>query len=41
MVVNDHFVSDTCDNFLCNRGGLLDHIQLHEKWYPNLIEQKI
>ena len=37
MVVNDHFL---CDNFSCNRGKLSHHIRLHEKWYPNSIEQK-
>ena len=30
----------TYDNFPWNRGKLFNHIQLHEKWYPNLIEQK-
>ena len=29
-----------CDNFPRNRGKLSNHIQLHEKWYPNSIEQK-
>ena len=28
----------TCDNFPRNRGTY--HIQLHEKWYPDSIEQK-
>ena len=30
----------TCDNFPRNRGKLSHHIQSHEKWYPNSIEQK-
>ena len=29
----------TCDNFPRNQGKS-HHIQLHEKWYPNSIEQK-
>ena len=42
MVVNDHFIREghTYDNFPPNRGKLSHHIQLHEKWYPNSIEQK-
>ena len=30
----------TCDDFPRDRGKLSHHIQLHEKWYPNSIEQK-
>ena len=30
----------TCDNFLCNRGKLSHHIQLHEKLYSNFMKQK-
>ena len=30
----------TWDNFPYNRGKLSHHIQLHEKWYTNSIEQK-
>ena len=43
MVVNDHFIREDHlwpDNFPCNRGKLSHHIQLHEQWYRNSIEQK-
>ena len=30
----------TYDNVSRHRGKLSHHIQLHENWYPNLIEQK-
>ena len=40
MVVNGNFIRITCENFPRNRGKLLHHIQLQEKWYSNLIKQK-
>ena len=40
MVIKDHFIRESpCDNFPRNRGKLSHHIQLHEKWYPNSIDQ--
>ena len=42
MVVNDYFIREgDLYNFPHNRGKLSHHIQLHEKWYPNSIEQNI
>ena len=45
MVVNDHFIREDylwqlAPDFPHNRGELSHHIQLHEKSYPNSIEQK-
>ena len=39
MVVKDHFMREG-HILLGNRGKLSRQIRLHEKWYPNSIEQK-